>query len=955
VVEQNNGESYTTSYDYNPLGDLLAIRDHLGNTSTNEYDSLGQKIHSFDVDLGQRDFSYDPVGNMSSQTDARGTVIKYQYDALNRLTLTDYPNDKDVQFIYDIETKGALYRVYNSLGTDSFKYDQRLRKIQEDRTMDGQTWTTRYDYDSMDRVISQTYPDGEVVTYAYNAQSRLAKIERASQTILDGTAYNAAGQMTQKRYGNGLNTVFTYDPKNLRLTNILATKTYGKLQDIAYTYDNTGNVKTLKDAVSGRTETFTYDALDRMVNAHDNLTTGGFDVSYIYNAVGNLTSETDNKTQAVAQYTYGQGTAKPHAVTGKTDKLPNVGSFVIDNGQAYCTKQQVTLNNISMGVTPGNATDFYMASEDPNFSGAVWRPFLTAPVFSLSALDASKPTKTVFFKVKNANGESKAKSDDIQYLLDTDGDSIADVYDNDKDNDGIPDAADAEPLNPGNALLDPDGDGLSNLQEYLHGANPGLKDTDSDGWSDYHEIFTSRTKPYLADTDKDGIQDPIDPSPNNPYNDGFSANYSVKRWMFNAGGGIRTGTLYAAADNLGSGFGKGALSDADGDGMPDKWETDHVLDPAKSADAVQDADGDGLTNLQEYLYGTNPVTAEGSDGKDSDGDGWSDYQEIFIYHTNPLDKDSDKDGIRDPQDPEPSKPTYIYGLSEKFTLRSGNFNAGGNNRGSEAYAVASDQIGGFLKSKATYHAKCIITPELVNFENTQTYQSRTANLVISNQGIENLVIGAVTLTGSDNNEFGILQENCSGMILSPSVSCVMQLSFAPKSPGAKGATLAILYNDGDIKNSAVAMSGIATIAPPQALSVMKTGNGAVTSSPSGIDCGFDCSESYEYGTTVTLTASALAGSTFTGWYGDCTGTANQVDVLIDRAKTCKAIFSPEGDVNGDGTVSLMDAILILKALVNTPSTDNGPNVPIPVMDVNSDGNVGLSEVIYILQKAAGMR
>lgn len=46
--------------------------------------------------------------------------------------------------------------------------------------------------------------------------------------------------------------------------------------------------------------------------------------------------------------------------------------------------------------------------------------------------------------------------------------------------------------------------------------------------------------------------------------------------------------------------------DADSDGMPDSWEQMHSLNSNSSADANQDVDGDGMTNLQEYLGGTNP-------------------------------------------------------------------------------------------------------------------------------------------------------------------------------------------------------------------------------------------------------------------------------------------------------------------------------------------------------------
>lgn len=52
--------------------------------------------------------------------------------------------------------------------------------------------------------------------------------------------------------------------------------------------------------------------------------------------------------------------------------------------------------------------------------------------------------------------------------------------------------------------------------------------------------------------------------------------------------------------------------DSDGDGMDDVFELTYptCLNPLDPADAGVDCDGDGLTNLQEYLAGTNPTVAE---------------------------------------------------------------------------------------------------------------------------------------------------------------------------------------------------------------------------------------------------------------------------------------------------------------------------------------------------------
>lgn len=50
-------------------------------------------------------------------------------------------------------------------------------------------------------------------------------------------------------------------------------------------------------------------------------------------------------------------------------------------------------------------------------------------------------------------------------------------------------------------------------------------------------------------------------------------------------------------------------TDADGDGLPDVWESANGLNPTNATDRLLDADGDGMLNWQEYTAGTDPKDA----------------------------------------------------------------------------------------------------------------------------------------------------------------------------------------------------------------------------------------------------------------------------------------------------------------------------------------------------------
>ncbi|MCE9576500.1 MAG: choice-of-anchor D domain-containing protein [Deltaproteobacteria bacterium] len=80
------------------------------------------------------------------------------------------------------------------------------------------------------------------------------------------------------------------------------------------------------------------------------------------------------------------------------------------------------------------------------------------------------------------------------------------------------------------------------------------------------------------------------------------------------------------------------------------------------------------------------------------------------------------------------------------------------------------------------------------------------------------------------------------------------------------------------------------LTPELAVALAGSGAGTVASSPAGIDCGTHCTQSFAFGTSVMLTASATNGSTFAGWSGACTGTSASCTVLIDRARAVTATF-----------------------------------------------------------------
>jgi len=204
----------------------------------------------------------------------------------------------------------------------------------------------------------------------------------------------------------------------------------------------------------------------------------------------------------------------------------------------------------------------------------------------------------------------------------------------------------------------PPGDKLTYLEKYLYGLNPFTNDTDGDGLTDYDEIFIYHTNPLLADTDGDGIPDTwevqhgLNPLVNDatqigsagvsnlqiyqydishtnqldPRNPFFAPGTSIYEVLNN---GQHTNRFYYDREDrlVGAEYSRG-ISIAytyDGNG--------NLL---RQTALSRTSETNGLPALWRFLNG---LTNNSSPYTDSDGDGWTDYQE-WLAGTNPLNTNS---------------------------------------------------------------------------------------------------------------------------------------------------------------------------------------------------------------------------------------------------------------------------------------------------------------------------
>jgi RHS repeat-associated protein len=255
------------------------------------------------------------LGNLLTQTDARGCVTTLEYDDLNRLQEKSYSDCPEsvaatstVTYGYDYGTYGAGFRTSMSDGSGTnptrWEYDTRGRLAQETKYIGSSPFVTAWEYNSADLPITMTYPDDEEVTFHYDSRALLDSVS-GTDTYISDTQYDSAGRAKSRTLGNGLTQKFIFNPWDVdggRLDKIVAgsgtwndtTKLFATtLQKLSYSYDDVGNITQIDQVINFstnevETQSFGYDAIYRLTSWTLNSVTK----SYQYDSsTGNLSNK----------------------------------------------------------------------------------------------------------------------------------------------------------------------------------------------------------------------------------------------------------------------------------------------------------------------------------------------------------------------------------------------------------------------------------------------------------------------------------------------------------------------------------------------------------------------------------------------------------------------------------------------------------------------------------------
>jgi RHS repeat-associated protein len=321
---------------------------------------MGRVHQEVSPDTGTTTYQCDPEGNQISKTDARGITVLYSYDALNRLTLVDFPTETDIVYTYDTCTngKGRVCQVVDQAGTTTYTYSPKGELVQEDKLILGVNYATAYQYDDNGNIEVLTYPSGRTVTYVYDNADQVNTVlttapGSAQQTVASSISYYPFGEVGSLTYGNSLIRTVGYDLQ-YRLTGIQT----GSVQDLTYIPDPNGNISDIVDNLeSNKNKSFSHDALNRL-----EIASGPWgSLSWTYDNVGNRLTYTDGA--GTTNYNYFTGTNRLESLTGAEavnyTHGPN-GSIATEGSREYLYNENGRLEQ----VVDGNVLGTYAHDAD---------------------------------------------------------------------------------------------------------------------------------------------------------------------------------------------------------------------------------------------------------------------------------------------------------------------------------------------------------------------------------------------------------------------------------------------------------------------------------------------------------------------------------------------------------------------------------------------------------------
>jgi RHS repeat-associated protein len=331
-----------TNLTYDGNDNLASVKDPRLFPTTYTLDGFNEVTQLVNRDTGTSSSTYDTAGNLKTTTDARGAGAIYSYDALNRVSQIAY-TDQTFNFTYDTGTNGLgrLTGASDASHSMSWAYDTLGRVTGKGQTVAGVTRSVGYGYINGD-MTALTTPSGQSVVYGYT-NHRITSITVNGTTVLNSVTYDPFGPATGWTWGNATTTSRSFDLDGNPAQIIAAGATYN------YTPDYASRIQSISDsAVPADSFTFGYDNLDRVGSA----TSSALSRGYTYDANGNrLTTTGPTSTENV-----GTLTNRLNSISGTPARAytyDSAGNTLTFTGETFTFNQRGRMSTAtsSSGVT----------------------------------------------------------------------------------------------------------------------------------------------------------------------------------------------------------------------------------------------------------------------------------------------------------------------------------------------------------------------------------------------------------------------------------------------------------------------------------------------------------------------------------------------------------------------------------------------------------------------------